>query len=489
MAVCLESCPPEIIGCIVRLLDLTDVGNLRLTSRCLRSKATQGQFRSCFRSKRVKVTGPQLKNLAIVTQHGWLGCEINDLTLVGVVNNTERLEEAVWDNPDDPKKTDLETLQQRRRDYEQLLESGELVHILGNVFKNIAANNSTAKLSSLSLELIVYLSNAKDELAPLAGGPWRPIWQMAAETHRIVFSALTDSNLEINSLNIFKRAGLHRCSIAGNELSSIDYAAEGLVIPLRSLESLSISVSERILDVTLDDLLNDDSEYEVTSEDEDQAREEATMKANDERNFTGLASLIQACRNLKHLDIHHYRVKRWHPFAKIPNERLFQRIAALDTLPQLEDCSLRGVSLTEDDLLAFLRRLSSSLRRLEMETITMTSGTFGSIFKLLTATSTSISTSAGANAPDAAPFLNLQYLYLDTLRVGRDLVFFTGVGEPRYPTHNWKPAHGGNTLSRQGEEDIKRPISYNEPTNLGPVGSPFYQQWLQNQRRNYGPPR
>ncbi|GFG18236.1 hypothetical protein IFM61606_04027 [Aspergillus udagawae] len=474
MTVGLESRPPEIIGSIVRVLDLTDVGNLRLTSRCLRAKATQGHFRSCFWSKRVKVTGPELENLAIVTQRGWLGCDISDLTLMGVVNNTERPEEAVSDS----------------EIYERLLESGELVHILGNVFKNITTNNSTGKLSSLSLEVIVYLSNAKDELAPLTGGPWRPIWQMAAETHRISFSALKDSNLEIDSLNIFNRAGLQRCSIAGNELSSIDYAAEGLIIPLRSLESLAISVSERILRVTLEDLLSDDSDYEVASEDEDQAREEATMKANDERNFTGLTSLIRACRNLKHLDIHHCRVNLGHLFANIPNQRLFRRIAALDTLPQLEDSGLRGVSLTEDDLLAFLRRLSSSLRRFEMETITMTSGTFGSIFELLTATSTSISTSAGADAPDAAPFPNLQYLYLDTLRVGRDLVFFTGVGKPRYHINHWKPAHGGNTLSRQGKEDIKRPIAYHVPvpTNSGPVGSPFYQQWLQDQRRNYGPP-
>jgi hypothetical protein len=511
MTVGLESCPPEIIGSIVQLLDLTDVGNLRLTSRCLRHKATQGQFRSYFRSKRVKVTGPELKSLAIVTQRGWLGCEINDLTLVGVVNNTETLEEAVLKNPDDPRKTDLETLQQRRRDYEKLLESGELVHILGNAFKNIAANSSTGKLSSLSLELVVYLSNAKDELAPLAGGHWGPIWQMAAETHRIVFSALKDSNLEINSLNIFNRPDLHRCSIASNELSSIDYAAEGLITPLRSLESLSISVSERILDITRDDLLDDESEYEAASEDEEwatsedderargdeerareneqRAREEATMQANDERNFTGLASLIQACRNIKHLEIHHYQAKWW-ALARVPYERLFQRIAALDTLPQLEDCSLRGVSLTEDNLLAFLRRLSSSLRRFEMETVTMTSGTFGSSFELLTATSSSISTSAFANTADAVPFPNLQHLYLDTLRVGRDLVLFIGGGKPRHPTYyNWEASYGGDTLSRQGKEDIKRPIPYLVPTNLPPADSPYLRQWRQDQRRKYGPPR
>ncbi|KAL3462350.1 hypothetical protein BJX64DRAFT_259363 [Aspergillus heterothallicus] len=487
MTVGLTSCPPEVIGGIVSLLDLTDVGSLRLASRCLRAKATQSQFRSRFRSKRVKVTGPGLERLAVVTQNGWLGCEISDLTLVGVVHNIEDLEEAVLATPDDPRKTDLETLQERQRSYEQLLESGKLAQILRKAFKNIATNNSTGKLISLSLELIVYLTNAQDELAPLAGGPWRPIWKIAAETARLVFSALRDSNLRIDHLTIFNSAGLHRCSIAGNKLSSLDYAIEGLVIPLHSLQSLSISVSERVLDVKLDDLLDDDSEYEVTSEDEDQAREEATRKANDERNFTGLASLIHACKNLKYLDIHHCRANLGYPFAKIPNERLFQRMAALDSLPQLEGCGLRGVWLTEDDLLAFLRRVSSSLRRFEMETVTMTSGTFESIFELLTAANTSAD--SNTDAVDAAvPFPNLQYLYFDTLRVGKGLVFFTGVGEPRYPTYNWEPAHGGNTLSRKGNAEVKKPIAFHVPNDSGPVGSPFYQQWLQDQKRKYGHP-
>jgi hypothetical protein len=265
------------------------------------------------------------------------------------------------------------------------------------------------------------------------------------------------------------------------------------------------------LDITRDDLLDDESEYEAASEDEEwatsedderargdeerareneqRAREEATMQANDERNFTGLASLIQACRNIKHLEIHHYQAKWW-ALARVPYERLFQRIAALDTLPQLEDCSLRGVSLTEDNLLAFLRRLSSSLRRFEMETVTMTSGTFGSSFELLTATSSSISTSAFANTADAVPFPNLQHLYLDTLRVGRDLVLFIGGGKPRHPTYyNWEASYGGDTLSRQGKEDIKRPIPYLVPTNLPPADSPYLRQWRQDQRRKYGPPR
>ncbi|KAL4861600.1 hypothetical protein BDV12DRAFT_179997 [Aspergillus spectabilis] len=476
MTVGLESSPPEIIWSILRLLDLADVGNLRLTSRCLRSKATQGHFQSCLRSKRVKVTGPELESLATVTQRGWLGCEIHDLTLVGVVNNTKSLEEAVRANPDDPRKTDLEILQQREREYLQLLESGRVVHLLGKAFKSLAANSAIRKLRSLSLKVIVYVSNAKDEPPPISGGPLtlRPIWQMAAETYQIVVSALQDSSLEIDNMYIF--SGQQRCSIAGNELSTIDYRAEGLTKTLHSLKSLSISVSEQILSLTLPDEAEDDSEYETTSEDEDRAFQEAfqdaMMKATDEANFTGLPNLIQACENLRSLELHYYRANWSGSLPRIPSERFFQRIAALDTLPaKLEECSLRGLILDEENLLAFLRRLPL-LRRFAMETVTLHSGSFRSILDHCTSDTSS----------------NLEYLYLDELLIQRDLVHFTGVGEPRF--HNLIGAHGGNTLKREGA-DVKKPIPYHLPDNgmLQTCDSPAKREWIQDQRREYGPPR
>ncbi|KAI1735149.1 hypothetical protein F4680DRAFT_312111 [Xylaria scruposa] len=474
MTVGLESCPAETVESIVKCLGVIDAGSLRLTSRCLHSKATQGHFRSYFWSKRVKITSPSLECFRVLTQRGSLGCEIRDLRLVGVVNNSKRIEAALKAHPDDPSQRNLETFQERQRNHQQSRDSGQLLRHLSDAFKNIAANSATGKLHSLSLEVTVYRTDANRELCPVSGGSWRLIWQSAAETFRIVFLALQESKLKIDNLNIFNGSHLHRCSVASNELSNMDYSGPGLSKTLGSVSSLSISVSERILDITPQDAqASGDSADEIDwSDDADTDMESYMADAHDENNFIGLAGLIHTCKILKSLYIHQYGVnrRRLDPHVPIPNERLFQRsIATLDTFPPIEECSLCGVFIRESDLLTFLKRISSSLRRFSMKTVTMSTGSFRVAFDYITSN-----------------ISNLEYLYLDELMIGRDLVHFTGIGEPRFYT--WDGAHGGNTLRRESKE-IKQPIPYHLPTGaLLPVSSPERRNWLQDQRREYGPP-
>lgn len=45
--------------------------------------------------------------------------------------------------------------------------------MLSKAFSNIAANNKTERLLSLSLEVVVYREDAKRRLPPFAGGSWR----------------------------------------------------------------------------------------------------------------------------------------------------------------------------------------------------------------------------------------------------------------------------------------------------------------------------
>ncbi|RYC61080.1 hypothetical protein CHU98_g5149 [Xylaria longipes] len=474
MTIGLESCPAEIVESIVKSLDVTDVGSLRLTSRCLHSKATQRHFSSYFWSKRVKVTSPSLEYFRVLTQRGSLGCEIRDLTLVGVVNNTKRIEAAVKAHSDDPSQRNLDIFQKRQQNHQQSLHSGQLLRHLSDAFKNIAANSATGKLHSLSLEVTVYRTDANRELSPASGGSWRLIWQSAAETFRIVFSALQESELQIDNLNIFNGSRLHRCSVASNELSNMNYSGPGLSKTLGSVSSLSISVSDRILDLTPQDAqASGDSADEIDWSDEsDTDLVTFRVYAYNEINFSGLAGLIRACKILKSLHIHQYGVnrRRLDPYLHIPNERLFQRsIATLDTSPPIEECSLCGVFIRESDLLAFLKGISSSLRRFSMKTVTMTTGSFRAAFDYI-----------------ASDISNLEYLYFDELMIGRDLIHFTGIGEPRF--HTWVGAHGGNTLRREGKE-VKQPIPYHLPTGAPlPVSSPERQIWFQDQRREYGPP-
>lgn len=403
MTVGLESCPAEIVDSVAKCLEVTNAGSLRLASRCLRAKATQAHFRSYFWSKRVKLSSPHLERLEVVTRRGSLGSEIRDLTLVGVVNNTKRLEANVHQIPEDAEsQRHLEILQDRRREYEQPRDSGSIVRPLSKAFQNIAANCVAGKLHSLSLEVVVYRHDVDRELLPVDGGSWRLIWQSAAETFRIVFEALQESQLELEELNLYNGSHLQRCSIAVDELSSMDYSGPGLVPTLGSVRSLSISVCDRMLDLAREEQASGDSADEIdddfsTDSDEDLQLEDIMHKAHDPSNFTGLAGLIGACRNLRSLSIHQFGLDDRYIYRKC----IFEcGVASLDRLPPTEKCTLSGVYLYERDLLAFLEKSSASLRALSMQAVTMVHGSaFRACFEYL----------ASGQVP------NLEYLYLDGL--------------------------------------------------------------------------
>ncbi|KAK8134606.1 hypothetical protein PG984_006618 [Apiospora sp. TS-2023a] len=472
MTVGLESCPTEIIDSIAKCLDVTDAGSLRLSSRCLRAKATQAHFRSYFHLKRVKVSSRHLEKLEEVTRRGSFGCEIRDLTLVGVVNNTKRLEANVERRPKDAEsQRHLEILQERRREYEQSRDSGSIVRLLSDAFKNIAVNTVAGKLHSLSLEVVVYRHDADHELPPVDGGSWRLIWQSAAETFRIVFAALQESQLQVDELNLYNGSQLQRCSIAINEFSSVDFSDPKLSQTLGSVRSLSISVSDRILDLAREEQESGDSADEIsnysTDSDEDLELEAVMLKAHDPNNFTGLADLITACSNLQSLSIHQYGL----------NNRCFYRkcifqcsIARFPTLPPIEQCTLSGVYLHENDLLAFLGKCSASLREFSMRTVTMMYGSaFRACFEYL----------ASGQVP------NLEYLYLDGLSSMGSPIYFADVGEPRFSVVD---SHGGNALERNGREDARRPIVYSSPSPIFAPVTAERKKWLQEQRREYDVP-
>ncbi|KAH2019613.1 hypothetical protein KXV65_003374 [Aspergillus fumigatus] len=462
----LAQCPAQVVEEIVAYLDLTDVGNLRQTNRRLRSQVTQGRFRLNFRSKRVKITGADLQQLGLLTQRGWLGCETRHLTLVGMVNDTMALEAGLKADATNPRKRDLAILQQRRQDYEQLLEPGKIVQLLSQAFKYLATNSAERKLQSLSLEVTVYRQDAERELEACLADYGRDL--------PIVLAALQKSLLAVDYLNVFNGSYMQRCSLESRELSQIDYHNERLSKVLGALKALSISVSDRILWLTPQDAQrSSDGSADVIdwSDDEHDRRiDKAAAEAQDESNFVGLARILDLCHELKSLQIHQYLVNARHLTFHIPfpRERLFQRVAELAALPALEDCSLRGVFIRERNLLALLKR--TQLRRLTLESVQMVSGTFRSTFDACTGETSSLS-----------------YLYLDELMIQGDLVHFTGVGAPRFNT--WVGAHGSNTLKREGEE-LKHPIRYHLPHGMPiPLGSPARQQWILEQRQEYGPHR
>jgi hypothetical protein len=407
--------------------------------------------------------------------------------LVGVVNNTQALEailaekysseeesESEGEAEKEAKaKWDLEILKQRQTDYKELHDSGMDVSLLSEAFSNIAMNSKTGKLLTLSLEVVVYRENAEQRLHPLAGGGWRFIWKSAADVYHIAIRALATSKLPIEKLSIFN--SLQRCSLGCNELGRIDFEDKGLAISLASLKSLSVSFSDRIIFQSIEDAgrsCDPVEERDWDTPDHNRDRDEMQAEAEDEGNFIGLAKLLQLCRDLKDLEIHHYRLRSGLlGTLDLHLERVLQRVAEAETLPKLKRLELRGVYVREQDLLAFIQR--TGVHKLFMCRVILDGGTFRSIFDYCT------SNTAG-----------MEELYFHKLLEEGRSFYFEGLGASHSQPHliGADPGPRGDTLQRKGDE-VKEQIIYGFwRGGVREVSSPQQMERIKQRYREYGPP-
>jgi hypothetical protein len=495
MSPSLEHCPNEVFEAIVGFLALSDICSLRLCNGTVSAKSTQDHFKSYFRSKHVDITGSSLRDFIKATQPGKLGCLVQCLVLVGVVNNTQALEAILarartkysvaeyslagesdsdleWEE-EVKVKQDLEILKQRQRDFEELHESGTDTSLLSQAFGNIAING-TGKLLELSLEVVVYRENAERRLPPLIGGGWRFIWKSAAKTYHTAIHALAASKLPVEKVTIFNDRRLQRCSLGCNELGRIDF--EGLAASFASLKSLSVSLSDRVIFKSIEDVersCDPDEKRDWGVPDHDRDEEEIRAEMEDEGNFIGLAKLLQLCGQLEDLEIHYYRLNSSLRTAPdLHRERLLQHVAEAKTFPKLKRLELRGVQVREQDLLAFIQR--TGLHKLFMYWVIMYRGRFRSTFDYCTS--------------DAA---SMEELHFHKLREEWKPFYFEGVGA----YHSEPPLNGadsrprGDTLQREGDE-VKEQITYSsQGVGIPGVVTAEDMDRRIDETREYGPPR
>jgi hypothetical protein len=206
--------------------------------------------------------------------------------------------------------------------------------------------------------------------------------------------------------------------------------------------------------------------------DEDRGIYEIIAERDDERNFIGLAKLLQLASKLEDLELHQYRLD-----GDVPTHHkiTFERIAEMGTLPNLKRIELRGLYVREEHLLALLKR--TGVRKLSMYYLFLSSGTFRAVFDYCTS--------------DAA---RMEELYFDELFEGRLVaylrVYFDGSSyEPgRFlfrPLVGSGPG-GSQTLVRIGA-DVKRHISYRSAEGHG-IEFPAVMEYRRQQCREYGPP-
>lgn len=518
----LEDCPLEVIELMVRELGLKDICSLRESSRTLAIKIREGlYFKTYFRSKHVDMTQQGLQAFVDQTQPARLGCLVQDLVLIGVVNNVPELksilmkakvdtiikmkmktmpkwammktnpETAMEDNQEEQAKVrqSLMILEQRQAAYRQLHESEMDIDLLSEAFSNLMSNSKTGKLLSLSLEVIVYRNNAVEKLPPLIGGNWKLIWQSATETFHTALSSLAKSSLPIEKLNIFNDRRLQRCSLFYNELANINFKNKGLASLFACLKSLSVSYSqknfsrygkdaERIYG-SLNDMFyeSDSAEYDEET-DPDESDEEAdsaeseereikkvTAKAATESNFIGLTKLLKFCSQLEELELHQYWLEGCRAPERLRFERILKQAAYMDTPPNLKRMTLRGIWVREKHLLAFVRR--TKVRKLTICDVRITSGNFRSVFDYCTSN-----------------LANIEELCFHGLHEHQLDVYFDEPGTPEFRPFADNGMGESVTLQR-AKDQVKQLIDY-WVTKVYPDTREASEELLQQRRREYG---
>lgn len=492
-----EGLPNEIVETIVGYLDLQSIGHLRQTSRTLAAKATQDRFKSFFKSKHVEITRPSLEAFVRATRPGHLGCLLQNLTLVGIVNNTimlaklaakakeikdQRDEEDEDDEEDDKtnkgEKDDEESaesiarelaiLVERQQDFDDMHEAGTDVDLLREAFNNFQASGKS-EISSVSLAIEIYREDPETRVQPgdFKAGSWKMIWQCAAETYRTALLSFGASGLHINDLNVYER--IQRCSLAGNKIYTLDFTEAGLADVLGSLRSLSMSLSDKIIELSTTDIgdtgdPSDSVDWEAAED--TRPVEDVQDEVDRQSNYEGLAILLQQCPRLESLTLHHFQLDTQPMMPEINFHRYIymDHIAERAHVPHLKALSLRGILVNAKALLSFVKQ-APAMGAISLQHVSLRQGTFREFFDYCTSDGT-----------------QLERLCFDDLR-DFGLVDFEEPGVPRSDPM-FIPC--GNTLERSGA-GVRKPIRYRYPEEGHPIGNPFGATWRSDIRKEYGP--
>ncbi|KAH8662730.1 F-box domain protein [Ilyonectria robusta] len=446
----LESCPDLVVECIVNLLDLDDICNLRLSCKSLAVKSSHYRFKTFFRSKHVDVTADALRTFAQGTQAGGLRSLVQELYLIGIANETR--------NQKKPRTRNDSRNEEIRRARE--------INLLSQAFNGLAKYSKNGSLPSLTLRVAI-VRNDKERILPVDARPWPPmrksVWQCTIYTFDTALRALAASKLRIESLNVFNDPDMERCSLACEQLNIIDWNDSGLAESFASLRSLSISISTRVFRFHKD--IQEDEHDEGQPPRKDAA--EVQAEAGDESNFVGLSRLLPLCNRLENFEVHYLQVPTGYSnlIDRFCCEKILQRVVELDRLPILKRCRLRGISAREVDLLDFVKR--TRVCELSLESMILRTGTFRPIIDHCTSETA-----------------NMTKLYFDTLyeRHNREeMIFFVGGGKSRI---GFPSANATERLEREGDS-VRHPITYYNPP-LTPMGNPWIPEWRRFQRTEHG---
>ncbi|EMT74302.1 hypothetical protein NOF04DRAFT_11421 [Fusarium oxysporum II5] len=449
----LESCPEPVVECIVQLLDLDDICNLRLTCKSLALGSSHYRFRTFFRSKHIKLMVDALRTFAEGIQDGGLQSLIQHLYLVGIVDECESRKpgrQNYWQN------------EETRRTQE--------VNLLSQAFNGLAkySKNGSPRLLTLRVAIV---RNGEETTLPADSGPSVPlqksVWLRTMHTFDTVVSALAASSLRIDGLNIFSEPDMPCSSLACDQINANEWNDSGFAKTLVTLRPLAISLSTRVF--AFPRALQENKQDVGRSSKRDAA--EVQAEAEDENDFVGLSRLLRLCNQLGNLEINYLRIPMGYSalVGHFYYETILQRIVELDRLPILKRCKFSGISAKETDLLGFIQRARG--RELSLEKVILCTGTFRSTFDYCTSRAASMTK------------LHFDTLY-ETLydrHYVEKTIFFAGGGKSRI---GFPSASATERLDREGES-VRTSITYYISPRT-PIDNPWIPEWGRFRRTENG---
>ncbi|PIA90924.1 hypothetical protein CB0940_11052 [Cercospora beticola] len=378
----LEALPPELVDQIVVELPLHDIASLRLTSRTLASTATPEHYERNFHTHHLELTDWHLKRFVAFVSGGGLAHLLRHLTVIAPVYNPLELENDVkykatkapvfyadgeFDKIDsislgykDLMQTglDLDILRLQRHQHTEFVNRGGHIALLSRAFGMLKTLD--CKLYTITAEVAVYRAPEGKPLMPLYGGGWKHIWTAADVALASIFASLDTSGLQARHLNLFNNSRMLRCSIACDKFSNLAHNSGYLDTFLGNLESLSMSISDKIILSSNTDPM-DLHDFSFDAEWDPHATWRTVgaklCEASDEQNFGGLSEMLRKCRRLKCLEVSHFKLDHRSPVISQAQSKGILSALQRSNLQTVEKLTLEGFDTSEDHLLEILRSL------------------------------------------------------------------------------------------------------------------------------------
>lgn len=439
----LGALPPELFDLVASHLDACDFASLRLASRILDDKvASQRRYADLFATAAILLDISELEDFVQVTQ-GRMCHLLQHVTIAGMAQERVPVSHSV---------------------------SARHQQLLTDAFANIKTNSSNGGIATLCLKVTARAKGSEGRLAqPPEFGSWRAVWDAARFTFKTTMLALNQSQLRIDQeLDIF--SSVKGCSLAFDDFLDMSrvYSSIGNVFSRLKTIKLSLAAPKEAVPRAVSENV-----YSRTrSQESAHVVGPKVYPADILRRIAQVVSKLMP--SVDDVDWHWFNLTFGTPelsssrsASPCIHEEIRKGKMPANALPfEPMECKLRGLYVSERDLLRFLK--NACPERLTLQYVHLIEGSWEPIFQYLT--------SEGCRA---------KYYHLDDITLSTVIVHVSGPDLPKFPMSG----NGGwpSTLTRQGNQ-LKKAIKHRLASSFqGSIQSPLRAHWQRQVGYEFGP--